>query len=215
MANIKISELDELEEIADQDLFVIVDSDENITKKIQASNLNIKGGDTLPIGGIIEYNGTTVPDGYEKVSDGSIIEKNCISVKRVESSLSATAWQTYDVSFPTISAQKGNKLSVNENGQIVIGEGINYVKASLNFEVASSVGATDEYIQCKITKNSNLMGVGRVYNLTANIRQLVTVTPILIPVTQGDIIKMQITPSLTTTLTLGGGNYAYLTVEEF
>lgn len=31
-------------------------------------------GDTLPIGAIVEYNGTTVPQGYEKVSDGSIIE---------------------------------------------------------------------------------------------------------------------------------------------
>ena len=41
MANIKISELDELQEVADQDLFVIVDSDENITKKIQAGNLGI------------------------------------------------------------------------------------------------------------------------------------------------------------------------------
>lgn len=71
MANIKISELDELQEVADQDLFVIVDSDENTTKKIQAGNLNIKGGDTLPIGAMVEYNGTTVPAGYEKVSDGN------------------------------------------------------------------------------------------------------------------------------------------------
>lgn len=74
MANIKISELDELQEVADQDLFVIVDSDENTTKKIQAGNLNIKGGDTLPIGAVVEYNGTTVPQGYEKVSDNNIIE---------------------------------------------------------------------------------------------------------------------------------------------
>ena len=41
MANIKISELDELQEVADQDLFVIVDSDKNTTKKIQAGNLGI------------------------------------------------------------------------------------------------------------------------------------------------------------------------------
>ena len=41
MTNIKISELDELQEVADQDLFVIVDSDKNITKKIQAGNLGI------------------------------------------------------------------------------------------------------------------------------------------------------------------------------
>lgn len=31
-------------------------------------------GDTLPIGAMVEYNGTTVPQGYEKVSDGSFLD---------------------------------------------------------------------------------------------------------------------------------------------
>ena len=100
MANIKISELDELQKATDQDLLVIVDVANNETKKIQAGNLGTGGaeipigptppenpkdgdfwidtsangetyGDTLPIGAIVEYNGTTVPQGYEKVSDGN------------------------------------------------------------------------------------------------------------------------------------------------
>lgn len=103
MANIKISELDELQKATDQDLLVIVDVANNETKKIQAGNLGTGGaeipigptppenpkdgdfwidtsangetyGDTLPIGAIVEYNGTTVPQGYEKVSDNNIIE---------------------------------------------------------------------------------------------------------------------------------------------
>ena len=103
MANIKISELDELQKATDQDLLVIVDVANNETKKIQAGNLGTGGaeipigptppenpkdgdfwidtsangetyGDTLPIGAMIEYNGTTVPQGYEKVSDNNIIE---------------------------------------------------------------------------------------------------------------------------------------------
>ena len=98
MANIKISELDELQKATDQDLLVIVDVANNETKKIQAGNLGTGGaeipigstppenpkdgdfwidtsangetyGDTLPIGAIVEYNGTTVPQGYEKVED--------------------------------------------------------------------------------------------------------------------------------------------------
>lgn len=102
MANIKISELDELQEAADQDLLVIVDVANNETKKIQAGNLGTGGaeipigstppenpeegdfwidtsangetyGDTLPIGAMVEYSGTTVPQGYEKVSDGSFL----------------------------------------------------------------------------------------------------------------------------------------------
>ena len=100
MANIKISELDELQKATDQDLLVIVDVANNETKKIQAGNLGTGGaeipigptppenpkdgdfwidtsangetyGDTLPIGAMVEYNGTTVPQGYEKVSDGN------------------------------------------------------------------------------------------------------------------------------------------------
>lgn len=103
MANIKISELDELQKATDQDLLVIVDVANNETKKIQAGNLGTGGaeipigptppenpeegdfwidtsangetyGDTLPIGAIVEYNGTTVPQGYEKVNDGNIVE---------------------------------------------------------------------------------------------------------------------------------------------
>lgn len=102
MANIKISELDELQEATDQDLLVIVDVANNKTKKIQAGNLGTGGaeipigstppenpkdgdfwidtsangetyGDTLPIGAMVEYNGTTVPAGYEKVSDNEIL----------------------------------------------------------------------------------------------------------------------------------------------
>ena len=41
MANIKISELDELQKATDQDLLVIVDVDNNRTKKIQTGNLGI------------------------------------------------------------------------------------------------------------------------------------------------------------------------------
>lgn len=107
MANIKISELDELQKATDQDLLVIVDVANNETKKIQAGNLGTGGaeipigstppenpkdgdfwidtsangetyGDTLPIGAMVEYNGTTVPQGYEKVSDGNILDSSDI-----------------------------------------------------------------------------------------------------------------------------------------
>lgn len=138
--------------------------------------------------------------------------KNCLTIKRTENTLDVTAWQGYDVSFPIISSQKGNKLSVNENGQVVIGAGINYIKVNLNFEFVFSV-TTTSYIQFKILKNSEVMAVNRIYNLTADIRENSNITPVLIPVTQGDIIKMQITSAIEGTLTLGGGNFAYITVE--
>lgn len=181
---------------------------------INANNLNkIENGiytNSVNIGGLTDLNTETKENLVEAINETNT--KNCLTIKRTEDTLDVTAWQSYDVSFPIISSQKGNKLSVNENGQVVIGAGINYIKANLNFEFVCSV-TTTSYIQFKILKNSDIMAVNRIYNLTADIREISNITPVLIPVTQGDIIKMQITSAIDGTLTLGGGNFAYITVE--
>ena len=139
MANIKISELDELQKATDQDLLVIVDVANNETKKIQAGNLGTGGaeipigptppenpkdgdfwidtsangetyGDTLPIGAIVEYNGTTVPQGYEKVSDGNIIESGSNSkgswIKYNDGTMIVTR-ETYEIAI-NINVSWGN-----------------------------------------------------------------------------------------------------------
>ena len=171
---------------------------------INANNLNkIENGiytNSVNIGVLTDLNTETKENLVEAINETNT--KNCLTLKRTEDTLDVTAWQSYDVSFPIISSQKGNKLSVNENGQVVIGAGINYIKANLNFEFVCST-TTTSYIQFKILKNSDVMAVNRIYNIT----------PVLIPVTQGDIIKMQITSAIDGTLTLGGGNFAYITVE--
>ena len=181
---------------------------------INANNLNkIENGiytNSVNIGGLTDLNTETKENLVEAINETNT--KNCLTIKRTEDTLDVTAWQSYDVSFPIISSQKGNKLSVNENGQVVIGAGINYIKANLNFEFVCST-TTTSYIQFKILKNSEVMAVNRIYNLTADIREISNITPVLIPVTQGDIIKMQITSAIDGTLTLGGGNFAYITVE--
>lgn len=84
MANIKISELDELQKATDQDLFVIVDSDKNITKKIQAGNLGILVPKTTKttsdtetyscnyVNGIVE-SGSNENGNWIKYNDGTMI----------------------------------------------------------------------------------------------------------------------------------------------
>ena len=79
MANIKISELEELNKSNDEDLLVIVDSVENMTKKIKAKNLGVGGGsvptgDTLPIGAIIPFGGTEAPTGW-LICDGAMLNR--------------------------------------------------------------------------------------------------------------------------------------------
>ena len=115
MANIKISELDELQEVADQDLFVIVDSDENTTKKIQAGNLNIKGGDTLPIGAMVEYNGTTVPQGYEKVEDKvvTLYENTAGTTGNVSLSKSIANYDYLDIMYGDSTRKMVQRIATN------------------------------------------------------------------------------------------------------
>lgn len=62
---IKISELNEALEADNEDLIPVVDVDENSTKKISVLNLSKKNG--VPTGGIMGYDGDTIPSGYEEV----------------------------------------------------------------------------------------------------------------------------------------------------
>ena len=144
MANIKISELDELQKATDQDLLVIVDVANNETKKIQAGNLGTGGaeipigstppenpkdgdfwidtsangetyGDTLPIGAMVEYNGTTVPQGYEKVEDKVVIlyENADGTTGNVSLSKSITNYDYLDVVYGDNTRKMVQRIATN------------------------------------------------------------------------------------------------------
>ena len=144
MANIKISELDELQKATDQDLLVIVDVANNETKKIQAGNLGTGGaeipigptppenpkdgdfwidtsangetyGDTLPIGAIVEYNGTTVPQGYEKVEDKvvTLYENTDGTTGNVSLSKSITNYDYLDIVYGDNTRKMVQRIATN------------------------------------------------------------------------------------------------------
>ena len=144
MANIKISELDELQEASDQDLLVIVDVANNETKKIQAGNLGTGGaeipigptppenpqegdfwidtsangetyGDTLPIGAMVEYNGTIVPQGYEKVEDKvvTLYENADGTTGNVSLSKSITNYDYLDIVYGDSTRKMVQRIATN------------------------------------------------------------------------------------------------------
>ena len=144
MANIKISELDELQEASDQDLLVIVDVANNETKKIQAGNLGTGGaeipigptppenpqegdfwidtsangetyGDTLPIGAMVEYNGTIVPQGYEKVEDKvvTLYENADGTTSDVSLSKSITNYDYLDIVYGDSTRKMVQRIATN------------------------------------------------------------------------------------------------------
>ena len=90
MANIKISELDEIVEISTDDILPIVDVSENETIKIKMGNIKSSGGDTLPIGAIVEYDGDTIPNGYEKVGEMSGSNSNGSWIKFADGTMIVT-----------------------------------------------------------------------------------------------------------------------------
>ena len=144
MANIKISELNELQKATDQDLLVIVDVANNETKKIQAGNLGTGGaeipigptppenpkdgdfwidtsangetyGDTLPIGAMVEYNGTTVPQGYEKVEDKvvTLYENTDGTTGNVSLSKSITNYDYLDIVYGDNTRKMVQRIATN------------------------------------------------------------------------------------------------------
>lgn len=120
MNNVKISELNSLLSADSEDLLPIVDVSANETKKIAIQDLNIDAnGDTLPVGAIIEYDGNTIPEGYEEVSIGYLPMK----AKKL--------WENTDISanFPartiTLSSDDYDYLLINytSGGSTIIKKG--------------------------------------------------------------------------------------------
>lgn len=74
MANIKISELEELVNVAEDDYFPIVDTSTGETKKIKVVYVGVggKSGDTLPIGSISAYSGEEIPSNWLKCNGQAI-----------------------------------------------------------------------------------------------------------------------------------------------
>lgn len=74
MANIKISELEELVNVAEDDYFPIVDTSTSKTKKIKVAYVGVggKSGDTLPIGSISAYSGEEIPSNWLKCNGQAI-----------------------------------------------------------------------------------------------------------------------------------------------
>ncbi len=101
------------------------------------------GGDTLPIGTIVEYNGTTVPEGWEEVESntkvlwtgnskgGNIINLDVSSYKRLKIKVKLSAFITFleiDLSIQTSGITKDGIIYKYGNS-ITCGalDGVNYI----------------------------------------------------------------------------------------
>lgn len=103
----------------------------------------------------------------------------------------------------------GNKLSVNSSGGIVIGAGVSCVKVSSNVSYNTVASANAKWNT--IFKNTSAYYPCPTY---ANARISIANSGGLIPVTQGDVIYLEVLGTATDVIRGGAGNkYTTLTVE--
>lgn len=102
---------------------------ENIT--ITNNVISATGGDDIdevPINTIVEYEGDTVPDGWELVEESEEETLNYISVNKNTNSIYTLAQGFGKVPVTNVMSRNGTKLSVSSVG-ITIGAGVSKIKA--------------------------------------------------------------------------------------
>ena len=155
------------------------------------------GADDVPINTIVEYEGTTVPDGWVEIEDTN--KRNMASLT-ISSDYTAinTNWRTIPLDAITV---VGNKLSLQNNG-IRIGAGVTKIRVSAGFYLMGSSSDGDRYFN--IWKNNDTTKLNAaVTHLLADKHLKVTTGETLATVTEGDIILVG--ASLNTNDQLGAG----------
>lgn len=130
MANIKISELDELVNVADNDYLPIVDTSENETKKISKTKL-LK--DNLNETNIKKSKTNSDTDTYSCNYINDATQKQIISVE-TGSTFNFTINEYTEINTWKLYNQNGNKFSV-ENGKVKVGTGISKVKITATLSI--------------------------------------------------------------------------------
>ena len=175
MANIKISELDELVAVANDDYLPIVDTSVGETKKIQTSNLKIPK--------IKNKKTQSDTDTYSCNYINNVMQNNILGVSLtadVDPQISTyVEINTWEQQFKI-----GNKLNV-ENGKIKIGAGVNYIKIYGQLGINSD---GDMIFYLWLRKNGNNVGIWEV-NKTFNTYVIIPINQIL-QVEEGDIISI-------------------------
>lgn len=177
MANIKISELDELVNVADNDYLPIVDTSVGETKKIQTSNLKIPKIKNEKI----QSDNDTYSCNY--VNDN--MQKHMISAS-FTTDLEPTPQQYVELSNWNAIETVGNKLSI-KNGKIVVGAGVSKIKIS---GILGVWDTTNQLIYVYGKKNGVNITTPWVVNAVLDYHSMIYNN--LISVQEGDIISISV-----------------------
>ena len=226
MANKKITQLNEATSISNNDWLVIVDVANDETKKVHASEVggNIPIQDTAPAGP--EENDlwidTSEPEEIQEaiVNEYSESTTNTYSCDYVNDLMNkqpqychatSTGTQTPTSNYYVTLGQFDRKVGnfTFENGGVKIGSGIHTIQVSGSVFIDGwNGGNTADYVWGRIYKNNNLMS-GAI-NSTNSSYISCPIPAIIMPVSEGDVIKLMCDNSNSntsgTTIRNGGAN---------
>lgn len=138
----------------------------------------------VPVDSVVGFDGDEIPDGYVEVS------MTDVKVVGLNNEYTVFEDETEEV-LPLVNEilTLGTKLNVNENGEIVIGEGIRYVRIS--GQIHFFTGTVNDFKVLKIVRNNIEELVNN--SFMRNEYQHVILSEKVIAVNEGDIIKMSVT----------------------
>ena len=139
-------------------------------------------------------------------------ETNSITIGFTDyKTISLKAWTDVITPFDAVKTKAGDKLTFSGN-RIHIGSGINYILLSASIEFTFT-GTSTGYTLFTIRKNDSTDYVAsRNVKFDSNTEEYSIFTPVLIPVSEGDNIKIDVASSMDGTIKMTGLKNSWLTV---
>ena len=179
-------------------------------------DIYVKAFDTLPVGTEVDYDGNTVPDGWEEVYSDNILVANLTTNNITLSEGSGYSLVTIPLNNQNLKI--GNKLTFDStNNCIIIGAGVNHVKISGQaytgtFSVTSGIR---ERILVGSINNTWTMQSGIYKTMATNERMEFNISSAIVSVSQGDAISLKMSSEAVETMKIYGGTdlKTFLSVE--
>lgn len=166
-------------------LYIVLDEQTsytyNGTTLVSVGGGSSAGGEVLPVGSEIDYDGTTVPTGWEQVEYPNIIT----AYRSADYSITQTG--AYEAIPFDVNEKAGTKLTLNSSGGVVIGAGVANVKISAKITlVGASLTAGNKNLV--IMKNGTI--VDRIWARIDTYNSYMAMPSRVISVNEGDVITL-------------------------
>lgn len=157
----------------------------------ELKEISVKAADTLPIGTIVDYDGTEVPDGWEKVDDDYKIKMGkCIKLSKNEEQQIAAGGSYTKITWQNEEINTSNGLLTFENNSIKIGKDVNVILVTAMLQnIMDTYDPTKSSSYLKIMKQTQAGELIEISNAQNNESTVYNNT--LAMVQEGDLIYIE------------------------